>query len=276
MLGNHDFGDARDPLASPSHLEELAPARLLRDESLELELRGRRVQIVGVDPTSYRAGRANLNGHADATPTCASSSATTPRCTTAFGPGAFHLVLAGHLHDGQIAIPYGVGKVRLAHLSWRYTHGFYRRDGVVHARLAGPRHDVRPVPLLRPPRGDRARAAGGRLAVDIETAIGSVLAAFGLSGAAGLNAWLPLFVSALLHRLDVVELSNPFDELATTTGLIVLGTLTVLDFVGDKIPVIDHALHARRRRRSHRYPGRSCSRAPRVPRPTFRRSCPWS
>lgn len=80
--------------------------------------------------------------------------------------------------------------------------------------------------------------------MDIETAIGSVFAAFGLSGAAGLNAWLPLFVSALLHRLDVVELSNPFDELATTTGLIVLGTLTVLDFVGDKVPVIDHALHA--------------------------------
>ncbi len=80
--------------------------------------------------------------------------------------------------------------------------------------------------------------------MDIETAIGSVFAAFGLSGAAGLNAWLPLFVSALLHRLDVVELSNPLDELATTTGLIVLGTLMVLDFVGDKIPVIDHALHA--------------------------------
>ena len=50
VLGNHDFGDARDPLAAPSRLEDLSPAHLLRDDSVELELRGRRVQLVGVDP----------------------------------------------------------------------------------------------------------------------------------------------------------------------------------------------------------------------------------
>jgi hypothetical protein len=78
----------------------------------------------------------------------------------------------------------------------------------------------------------------------LETALGSVLAAFGLSGAAGLNAWLPLFGSALLARLDVVELAAPFDELSSTTGLVVLGVLTVADFVGDKVPLVDHVLHA--------------------------------
>jgi hypothetical protein len=70
--------------------------------------------------------------------------------------------------------------------------------------------------------------------MDTTTAIGSVLAAFGLSGAAGLNPWLPLFVSALLHRLDLVELG----------WLLALGTFMTLDFVGDKIPAVDHALHA--------------------------------
>jgi hypothetical protein len=79
--------------------------------------------------------------------------------------------------------------------------------------------------------------------VDPSTAIGSVLAAFGLSGAAGLNPWLPLLASALLHRLDVVELGAPFDELSSTTWLVVLGVLMSLDFVGDKVPVIDHVLH---------------------------------
>lgn len=79
--------------------------------------------------------------------------------------------------------------------------------------------------------------------MDTTTAIGSVLAAFGLSGAAGLNPWLPLFASALLHRLDVVELGAPFDDLSSTGWLVALGTLMSLDFVGDKIPVIDHALH---------------------------------
>ena len=80
--------------------------------------------------------------------------------------------------------------------------------------------------------------------MDTTTAIGSVLAAFGLSGAAGLNPWLPLFASSLLHRLDVVELGAPFEDLSSTGWLVALGTLMSLDFVGDKIPVVDHALHA--------------------------------
>lgn len=77
----------------------------------------------------------------------------------------------------------------------------------------------------------------------LDTAIGSLLAAFGLSGAAGLNAWLPLFASALLDRLDVVELAAPFDQLSSTTGLVLLAVLTAADFVGDKIPLVDHVLH---------------------------------
>jgi hypothetical protein len=79
--------------------------------------------------------------------------------------------------------------------------------------------------------------------VDPGSAIGALLAAFGLSGAAGLNPWLPLFASALAARLDLVELAAPFDDLASTGGLVVLGVLTLADFVADKIPVIDHVLH---------------------------------
>ena len=78
----------------------------------------------------------------------------------------------------------------------------------------------------------------------LDTALGSLLAAFGLSGAAGLNAWLPLFASALLARLDVVELAAPYDDLTSTPALILLGGMMTADFVGDKIPVVDHVLHA--------------------------------
>ena len=131
VLGNHDFGDARDPLASPSHLDDLSPARLLRDDSVELELRGRRVQIVGIDPPTYRAGRADPNARSDAGADLRILLCHYPFVYDRLRPGAFQLVLAGHLHDGQIAIPYGMGKVRLAHFSWRYTRGLYRRDGVV-------------------------------------------------------------------------------------------------------------------------------------------------
>lgn len=79
--------------------------------------------------------------------------------------------------------------------------------------------------------------------MDAGTALGAVLAAFGLSGAAGLNAWLPLFAGALAARLDWVELAAPFDELASNLGLGALAALTVADFVGDKIPAVDHVLH---------------------------------
>jgi hypothetical protein len=79
--------------------------------------------------------------------------------------------------------------------------------------------------------------------LDDATALGSVFAAFGLSGSAGLNAWLPLFVSALLDRFGAVDLAAPFDSLSSTAGLIGLGVLMVADIVGDKVPVVDHFLH---------------------------------
>ena len=79
--------------------------------------------------------------------------------------------------------------------------------------------------------------------VDLTSAAGSVFAAFGLSGSAGLNAWLPLFISSLLDRLGVIELAQPFDSLSSTTGLVVLGVLMAVDLVGDKIPLVDHVLH---------------------------------
>jgi len=80
--------------------------------------------------------------------------------------------------------------------------------------------------------------------LDVATAAGSVLAAFGLSGAAGLNAWIPLLAAGLLDRAGQLQLAEPYDAIATTPGLIVLGTLFVLDFVGDKVPAIDSLLHA--------------------------------
>ena len=79
--------------------------------------------------------------------------------------------------------------------------------------------------------------------MDPTSTVGSVLAAFGLSGSAGLNAWLPLFVSALLERSGVVHLAEPFHTLSQNAGLVVLGVLMALDLIGDKLPVVDHALH---------------------------------
>jgi hypothetical protein len=79
--------------------------------------------------------------------------------------------------------------------------------------------------------------------VDAATAIGSVFAAVGLSGAAGLNAYLPLLLGAVLQRLDVVDLGEPVSSLSSNAGIAVLAALFLADFVGDKVPGVDHVLH---------------------------------
>jgi len=43
--------------------------------------------------------------------------------------GAFHLVLSGHLHAGQICVPWPGGRLRLAHIRWTYIRGLYQRPG---------------------------------------------------------------------------------------------------------------------------------------------------
>ena len=131
VLGNHDFGDARDPLAKPSHLEELEPARLLRDQEETLGVRGRRVQIVGVDPTTYKRRTSRPEERVDRGADLRVLLCHYPRVFDRLDGDDFQLVLTGHLHDGQIAIPYGRDKLRLAHLGGRFTKGLYRRRGSV-------------------------------------------------------------------------------------------------------------------------------------------------
>jgi hypothetical protein len=72
----------------------------------------------------------------------------------------------------------------------------------------------------------------------------NLLGAIGLGSASGLNAWIPLFGLGLAQRAGVVELGEPFDQMGSTTALAVLGALLVVDLIGDKVPVVDHVLHA--------------------------------
>jgi hypothetical protein len=129
VLGNHDVEHARDPFSRSAGLSDLAPAQLLVDDAVTLELRGRRVQIVGVDPRSYRQRRAEPWRAVDEEADLRILLCHFPYVLDRLPEGAFDLVLSGHLHDGQITIPYGFGKVRLAHLNWRYTEGLYAREG---------------------------------------------------------------------------------------------------------------------------------------------------
>jgi uncharacterized protein len=129
VLGNHDYARSRDPFSRPAAVADLAPATLLADSAAELELRGRRVQIVGVDPRTYWFRRAHPERLVDPNADLRILLCHYPGVIDKLEPGAFHLVLAGHLHSGQICIPYGFGKIRLAHLRPRYYEGLFRRPG---------------------------------------------------------------------------------------------------------------------------------------------------
>jgi uncharacterized protein len=126
VLGNHDFADSRDPFSKPVGEVDLGRGTLLGDESVTLELRGRRVQLVGVDPRTYMRKEERPWALADPRADLRILLCHFPRVLDRLEPGRFDLVLAGHMHDGQICIPYPGGKVRLAHPTARYVRGVYR------------------------------------------------------------------------------------------------------------------------------------------------------
>lgn len=129
VLGNHDYADSRDPFSQPAAVAGLAPATLLSDAAVTVELRGRSVQVAGVDPLTYAAGRAHAERLADPAADLRVLLCHFPAIARTLPAGSFDLVLAGHLHDGQIALPYPGGKLRLAHLRARETRGLYPYPG---------------------------------------------------------------------------------------------------------------------------------------------------
>jgi len=68
-----------------------------------------------------------------------------------------------------------------------------------------------------------------------------IFSAFGLSASAGLNAYIPLLVIALMARFtNLIKLESPWDTLTNwwIIGLLIL--LSIIEFFADKIPVVNH------------------------------------
>ena len=126
VLGNHDFAISRDPFSQPVQLVDLARGRLLSDESIEAEVRGLRIEIAGVDPRTWLAKRSS--GLEESAAPFRLLLCHFPRVLDRIANGRWSLILSGHLHAGQIVLPYGPrSRLLLAHPRSEYRAGVYRR-----------------------------------------------------------------------------------------------------------------------------------------------------
>ena len=126
VLGNHDVAETRDPFAEASGLTRLPHATLLLDESRIVEARGRRIQVVGVEPRGFAARRSQPQDHVDPKADLTILLCHFPDITRWLPPKTFDLILAGHLHGGQICLPSPWGKVHLEHLRAAHWQGLQR------------------------------------------------------------------------------------------------------------------------------------------------------
>ena len=125
VLGNHDVAVTRDPFSRAAELDDLGQARLLGDRAESVSLRGEAVTVVGVDPVSYRSKRARPHGLGDRGAAFRLLLCHFPRIVERVPPASFDLILAGHLHAGQICIPIPGRRMTLAHPRARLVSGLY-------------------------------------------------------------------------------------------------------------------------------------------------------
>lgn len=67
-----------------------------------------------------------------------------------------------------------------------------------------------------------------------------ILSGFGLAGAAGLNAYIPLVMLGLASRLGYADLHEPYNLIGSNVGLGVLAILLLIEVFADKVPGVDH------------------------------------
>jgi uncharacterized protein len=135
VLGNHDRALSRDPFSRPVQLGRLEHGTLLLDSSVEVELRGRRIELAGVDPRSWLGRRPS--GFSDSDADLRILLCHFPTALDRVPAGRWDLILSGHLHAGQIVLPYGFGKLLLAHPRAPYSEGLYRRGATAMHVSAG-------------------------------------------------------------------------------------------------------------------------------------------
>ncbi len=124
-MGNHDYFGEGEPLIS---LLERGGARVLRNQGLALERANARLYLAAIDDTwTRRADLARaLEGRPEGVP-CVLL-AHDPEVFPRAAAQGVDLMLSGHTHGGQIAVPFLAKRLSLATLAHTFNLGVYR-DG---------------------------------------------------------------------------------------------------------------------------------------------------
>jgi uncharacterized membrane protein len=75
-------------------------------------------------------------------------------------------------------------------------------------------------------------------------AMGQYALAYALTTTAGLRGFLTLFAASVAAHYHFIHPSGGFAWLASDAATVVLGVFALLEMIADKVPAVDHALHA--------------------------------
>jgi len=125
VMGNHDYFGEGEPLMGLMRQQGIT---LLRNEHLELERDGARLALAGVDDI--------YTGRIDIEAALAGRDEAIPMVVLAHDPTSFPklarrgaaLVLSGHTHWGQVAVPFFAERLNYNALHMRHHAGHYRLD----------------------------------------------------------------------------------------------------------------------------------------------------
>ena len=142
ILGNHDFYAGADRVEEA--LERWTRFTVLRDRSARIERDGAHLHVIGLDDRGMDWAR-GVRHCLELDQLFSSLSQDAAIVLLSHRPDLFpqaarlgiELVLAGHTHGGQFAIPWTKGRIAtLAHFMTRYPRGTYRRGrSVLHVNL---------------------------------------------------------------------------------------------------------------------------------------------
>jgi len=132
-LGNHDFYAGAETVTQA--LRHLTPFTVLRDDSVHLEVDGARLTVVGIDDLGRDWARGVLE-HPALPSLAAAVPAGNPLIVLSHRPDCFaqaarlgaSLMLSGHTHGGQLALPAWLGRRarNLAEFISRFDRGLFR------------------------------------------------------------------------------------------------------------------------------------------------------